>query len=162
MEVMAKSNPVVFFVDSDPTPQPRHRFALPKNATSQILRGKSVKPRAYLPKDHPIHAFKSLVQIRAKVARPSVWPLKGPVVLNVIYLLNMPASIRKKTGELRRTWAYNARSYKDLDNLTKAVQDALTGIAWIDDAQVCQTFQRKFWASAVESPGVWIEIDALG
>jgi Holliday junction resolvase RusA-like endonuclease len=34
----------------------------------------------------------------------------------------------------------------DIDNLTKAILDALNGIAWNDDAQVAQITAKKVWS----------------
>lgn len=49
----------------------------------------------------------------------------------------------------------------DRDNLDKAVLDALTGIFWIDDCQVCDGRIRKRIASGDESEGVFVSISVL-
>jgi len=47
----------------------------------------------------------------------------------------------------------------DIDKLSRAVLDALKGIAWLDDSQVVQKHVTKRYADAHEPPGaqVWIE-----
>ena len=46
----------------------------------------------------------------------------------------------------------------DIDNLQKAVKDALNGIAYRDDSQVCKVMALKQYA---ESDGVLIEIEKM-
>ena len=46
----------------------------------------------------------------------------------------------------------------DIDNLQKAVKDALNGIAYRDDSQVCQVCARKQYA---QSDGMMIEIEEI-
>ncbi len=46
----------------------------------------------------------------------------------------------------------------DLDKLTRAVLDALTGIAFADDAQVTHICARKRLAAIGETPGVKISV----
>lgn len=45
----------------------------------------------------------------------------------------------------------------DCDNLSKAVLDALNGVAWADDKQVVDLHIRK--SLTLATPGVWIEIE---
>ncbi|MGH7751842.1 MAG: RusA family crossover junction endodeoxyribonuclease [Gemmatimonadales bacterium] len=48
---------------------------------------------------------------------------------------------------------------RDLDKLTRAVLDALRGIAWADDGQVVRLSDvTKAWATADDSPGVRVRI----
>lgn len=48
---------------------------------------------------------------------------------------------------------------RDLDNLAKCVLDALNGIAWDDDGQVCELFLYKFYAD--DQPRTIITINSL-
>ena len=66
-------------------------------------------------------AFEAAVGWAARAAgarRPS-WPCAGPVRLTL------------------RLW-FGDRRRRDADNVAKAVQDALNGIAWLDDCQVVE------------------------
>lgn len=49
----------------------------------------------------------------------------------------------------------------DVDKLLRAVLDALTGVAWTDDARVTDTRARKRLAELGEAPGVYIAIKRL-
>ena len=46
---------------------------------------------------------------------------------------------------------------RDIDNMTKLVMDACTGIVWADDDQVARLTVRKTWA---EVPGLTIYVEA--
>jgi Holliday junction resolvase RusA-like endonuclease len=56
---------------------------------------------------------------------------------------------------------YHAKK-PDRDNLDKAVMDALKGLAWIDDSQVCDGRIIKLIAAGDEQPHVEIRIISLG
>lgn len=46
----------------------------------------------------------------------------------------------------------------DCDNICKIVLDALNGLAWADDCQVCDEQTIKLWAAKGEQPHVFVEI----
>jgi len=80
--------------------------------------------------------------------------LSGPVELDLQFLFARP----KK--DAHRYW----QDHKpDLDNLEKAVMDALTaGQAWRDDAQVAKIQSvKRYVLPGVETPGVYVEIVSL-
>jgi crossover junction endodeoxyribonuclease RusA len=83
-------------------------------------------------------------------------PLTGPVVLELVFRLQRPASHPKR----RRTWPVGARS-GDVDKLARLAADALTGIAYLDDAQIIDLHVTKDWAAAGEPPGVTITISEI-
>lgn len=49
----------------------------------------------------------------------------------------------------------------DLDKLTRAVLDALTGIVYKDDAQVAELHCERVAASDAVRAGVWIEVETI-
>ncbi len=57
------------------------------------------------------------------------FPLDGPLVARVVFTL------RKPTSAPKRTVTYPDR-YPDLSKLLRATEDALTGLAWKDDARL--------------------------
>lgn len=65
--------------------------------------------------------------------------------------------VRKGKAKVTLFFLLKDRRRRDLDNLSKAVLDALNGIAWVDDTQVVDLHIVK--AITRESPGVWIEIE---
>lgn len=77
-------------------------------------------------------------------------PLSGPVSLSVEFVLARPkAHFRtgKHANELRPDAPSWHTKKPDRGKLLRAVEDALTGIAWIDDAQVCAGPVSKCYGS---------------
>lgn len=78
-----------------------------------------------------------------------------PLKVSIIFCMPIPQSYSKK----RRKWildGYEQHTKRpDVDNLGKAVLDALNGIAFADDSQIVQLNLRKEYA---ESPHVWLSI----
>ena len=120
---------ISFTVPGDPVAQPRHKVS---------TRGGFAK--AYIPKDHPIHAYKEAIQLAAKIAMAGRAPVEGPVLVTVLFRFGRPKSHSKAARSND-----NHKQKPDLDNLCKAVLDALNGICWTDDSQVCQIRASKAW-----------------
>ena len=76
--------------------------------------------------------------------------MEGPLSVEVIFYLPRPKSLPKKI--------LHHIKKPDLDNLSKAVQDGLKGIAFRDDSQIVSLAARKVYAEHGGSPGVWINI----
>ena len=67
--------------------------------------------------------------------------IAGGARIEIIYCLPRPKALsRPKHAAAEHT------KKPDLDKLTRAVLDALTGIAWSDDAQVCELVAYKRYA----------------
>lgn len=50
----------------------------------------------------------------------------------------------------------------DLTNLYKATEDALTGLAYRDDSQVCRAEIQKRWVEPGEEVGVLVRVEKIG
>ena len=74
----------------------------------------------------------------------------GPVRLHVTFFLPRPKSRAKK-----HKWP-DVRP--DLDKLLRAILDSLTGIAFRDDAQVCEVYAEKVYTGPI---GALISVEAL-
>jgi len=114
-----------------PVAQPRHQF--------RCVRTKTFPPKmfaqAYLPDDHPIHDYKAAV-MRAWRKSDAVM-MEGAIRADLVFTF---ATKRKKD------WGLFKITKPDLDNLEKAVLDALTDAgAFRDDAQVVMVAKAKFW-----------------
>lgn len=110
--------------------QPRHRVS---------ARGGFA--RTYLPKKHPVHAYKQSVHHAAVAAGLPVFV--GPVDVEIAAVFEMPKSWSKTK---RETFACDYHTQKpDADNVAKAVLDALAAF-WHDDAQVAVLRVRKTWS----------------
>lgn len=75
----------------------------------------------------------------------------GPTTVCVTFRFDRPKSLPKRVqAHLRKP---------DLDKLTRAVLDALTPVAWPDDAVVVSLVARKLYALPGELPGALIVIE---
>jgi Holliday junction resolvase RusA-like endonuclease len=78
-------------------------------------------------------------------------PITTPVSMKIEFFYEIPKSWSKKKKE-------NAKwhtSKPDIDNLVKSILDALNGVAFNDDSQVCMIQARKQYAAF---NGVKVEI----
>lgn len=79
------------------------------------------------------------------------------VEVSVTVYLPIPKSWPKKNRSLAAFGDLHHTSRPDLDNLVKTVLDALNGIAWDDDAQVCRMTATKRYETGI-GPGFDVEI----
>ena len=118
--------PISFRVEGVPVAQPRHRAA---------FRGGFAK--MYIPKSHAIHAWKNAI---SRIAFESIEnQLEHAVKVDVLFVFKAP----------RKTEIGNFKASKpDIDNLLKAVLDALTDAGmWNDDSQVVQVSAAKMFGA---------------
>lgn len=88
--------------------------------------------------------------IAGEAARACSRPLEGPIVLDLGFLMPRPKT-HFRTGahadELRLDAPIAHAHRPDLDKLARAVLDALTGIAYLDDGQVAELAARKVYGA---------------
>lgn len=68
--------------------------------------------------------------------------LDGGISMDMIFHMPMPKSLKKKI--LKSNLAHTKKP--DLDNLVKAVKDALKGICYADDSQIAHLNVRKIYS----------------
>ena len=78
--------------------------------------------------------------------------LEGPVSVRLAFFLPRPKSEPKR----RVTWPDRR---PDLDKMTRAILDALTGILYADDGQVTYIVATKAWAESAATVGVAIHVE---
>ncbi len=126
----AKRDPVAFTVAGDPVPQPRPRVT---------TRGKFA--RAYTPSDHPINAYRSAVASAAKAAGATPGA-DTPLTIEIDFVFGRPKSHFNKSGLKPKA---PALPRADVTNCVKGVEDALNGVAYVDDRQFCSVTATKSW-----------------
>ena len=118
---------ISFTVPGEPVPQPRPRV------TTRGGHG-----HAYVPAKHPVNAYRRAVAAAARAAGAGVHGDAVEIIIDFVFA--RPKSHLRKTG-----LAADAPQWprKDIDNLEKAVLDALNGVAWHDDSQVVRVVKSK-------------------
>jgi len=120
-----------FFVDGLPVAQARPRFARLGNHVKAYDPAKSKNWKAYV----AMVATSKGVRVQ-----------EGALRLSVSFHFLKPKSAKKRVHHTVKP---------DLDNLVKAIQDALKGIAWKDDSQVVELEAAKYYSP---DPGVHVEV----
>lgn len=133
---------ITFRVDGEPKAQPRPR-AFVRNGHARVYDAGTAE------------GWKSAIAAAALPHRPTA-PLDGPLTLAVVFLMPRPKS-HYRPGRWARSDGYDGETKTgapvhhtqkpDLDNMVKAVKDALTQIGmWRDDCLVVEETVSKIWA----------------
>ena len=123
---------VAFSVPGDPVPQPRPRV------TTRGGHG-----HAYTPASHAIHRYRQAVAAAAKAAGATPTD-RTPITLIVDLVFARPKSHYRKAG-LRDDAPVLPRA--DCSNVLKGIEDALNGVAWVDDSQVSRLVVEKSYGT---------------
>jgi Holliday junction resolvase RusA-like endonuclease len=123
-------SPVTFEIAGDPVPQPRPRVSTAGGFA-----------RAYVPKTHPVHAYRQAVALAARAAglRDEARPVS--VVIDAVF--GRPKSHLTKSG-VRASAPQLPRP--DVDNIGKAVLDSLQDVIG-DDTMVSRLVVEKSWGT---------------
>ncbi len=139
-------------------------------ATATIMRinGKlKAIPKVYTPEDDDIKKFKHDVAFVARTAFHVQWPswdddkpaLETPIAIEVLFVFPRTKEITWKRKPMVRRWYADV---PDLDNLQKALFDALNGVIYRDDRQVVRVAAQKIYANGTEPPAVHVTIQEIG
>ena len=138
------------FIKGIPKPQPRPRA---------FARGG--KARIY----NPSSADDWKAKIAEGLIRYANMDLKDPFTLTLEFYMPRPLShygTGKNKGHLKDTSPYQHLKTPDIDNLTKAVMDAITVLnLWHDDSQVVSLIAFKHYSDNPKKTGVDITIKCL-
>jgi Holliday junction resolvase RusA-like endonuclease len=86
-------------------------------------------------------------------------PLTGPLRVNLRFYFARPARLNRKKDPPDRV---HHTAKPDLDNLAKAVLDAMTAAGWFcDDAQVCASELTKYYHAKGDSPGCVVMVQGI-
>ena len=138
-------------VPAVPIAQPRPR------ARAMVGGDGTTRATVYQPKKHPSTEFKSTVRMAAQKVYTGP-PLTGALRVDCEFVFpRTRAQIWKRKPMPRMHHVKKP----DRDNLDKAVCDALTGLLWVDDCQVCDGRVQKWIASGDEQPHVTITVTPI-
>lgn len=111
--------------------------------------------RMYDPKR--VNDFKKAVAEEARLLYRDK-PLNGPLKVVVRFYRPIQASSSKRQKALKASGDVLPATKPDLDNYIKSFLDALHGIYWADDNQICQIDARKFYGV---KPRIEIEVGKI-
>ena len=112
------------------------------------------KFRTYTP--HKTKNYEELIKLSFINKYSKFDPFMGELRVNIDAIFEVPKSYSQKKKVKLLNTGYTHRP--DVDNLTKAVLDALNGLAYKDDAQVCSLNFDKYYGKEAK---VIIEIEEV-
>lgn len=97
----------------------------------------------------------------AAMAQFGLTPATGPVRLECEFTFSRPKShyrTGKRANELREDMPIYKASKPDISKLVRAVEDAMTGVVWVDDSQVVTLVGEKAYVDRGDFLGVCISV----
>lgn len=101
--------------------------------------------RTYTPKK--THDYESEVAMMAKTAMGTAEPLETPVAIYVYVTFPIPKSYSKKRTEACLNGSERHTKRPDLDNIVKAITDAINDIVYKDDSQIVSIHATKVYGT---------------
>jgi Holliday junction resolvase RusA-like endonuclease len=128
---------ITFTVYGHAIPKARARVVgVGSHAKKTTKDGKPIVPHAFTPKR--TEEWEASVYGQSLASKPP-FPWDGPIALGVAFFKRIPKSASKKKREQMLSGERYASSARDdFDNMLKSIKDALNGIYWMDDGQVCE------------------------
>ena len=111
-------------------------------------RPRVVNGRAYTP------AATKAYERSIKLAAAHLTPVEGPLAVSIAFIFPRLKGSRSAARQVKST-------RPDVDNLIKAVLDALNGLAFHDDGQVAQVSGAKWIAAADEEAHIEVTIEPI-
>ena len=127
------SNEYRFFVSGIPRPQ----------GSKSFVRGRVIEASK-----HVYQWRRDIASLAQEVITSPPLDNKTPVAISLKFCFARPKSHVTRKGELRSGFSPQHIQRPDVDKLSRAVLDALTGIAWQDDSQVISLTATKVWGAA--------------
>jgi len=91
----------------------------------------------------------ALQRLKEDNIAPPLFPVGTPIMLAITYYLPRPKSHFNSRGELKAQAPKYHCSKPDALKLTRAIEDALTGICWHDDGQIAAEVIIKRYTNGV-------------
>ena len=101
------------------------------------------------------------IKITAKGLRPTLWHATIGVQLEVEFLFKRPKHHFRTNGKLKPKAPFHCTTrVGDIDKLSRAVADALTGVIYEDDSQIISLNTTKRYARSNEREGAKMTLRA--
>jgi Holliday junction resolvase RusA-like endonuclease len=152
---------VSFFVPGIPKTAGSKRGFVLRRKGGEIIRRPNGAPVVVITDDagKPGKEWKQQVALFARQAFTQP-PLAIPLEVSFTFFRTRPKAHFNSKGEVK-DWALQEwpGTKPDVLKLTRSAEDALTGICWVDDAQICREILTKTYS---DRPGVEIAIYRIG
>ena len=113
----------------------------------------------YNPSGNAMRKFGAIVKATKKIPEERA-KYRGPVKIHTKAYFNRPVDhLRRHNKGIKKKAPAEMIHKPDADNIAKFVGDALTGLAYWDDAQIISNTSEKFWC--VRNERVEIELEYL-
>ena len=142
---------IEFIVPAIPIAQPRQR-------TRVIQTNGKAFAHNYTPKNDPVNGFKATVRMAAEKVFAGRSPIVGPIAIEVLFVMPRPENQFWKSKPMPRSLHTKK---PDVDNCFKSLSDALNGLLWLDDSQICDCKMKKVIASGSEQPHVSVRVVSI-
>lgn len=110
----------------------------------------------------PLGAWRAAVATEARREYGDEPASRAPIKLTIVWVWPRPKA-HYRGGDPAKGLRADAPAWKsskpDIDKTERAVLDALTGIAYVDDAQVVEVRKRKLWGSVAGADIAITELD---
>ncbi len=142
------TSPLSFFVAGVARPKGSHKSIVVGGEAHLI--GASAKE----------YGWRQTVTSRAVEAMNGLPPIEGPVAIILEFFEQRPKGHFKKNGDLRPAAPLWPTKAPDADKLMRSIGDALNGVCYRDDSQICDATIRKRYTGSgpFDSPSVGVRI----
>lgn len=118
---------------------------------------KSSKTMSFTPDNTVL--YENLIKTCYMAASKKIYENKEPLRIHITAYFSPPLSTSKKRRSRMLSGAEYPVKKPDADNIAKVVCDALNGVAYLDDVQVCDlNVEKKYGPTAKVS----VEIESIG
>jgi len=143
-----------FFVPGIPVPK--------GSAKAFVVKGRAVVCQDNAAKQKP---WASSISYTAMQEMKFQKPVTGPIAISLCFTMPRPKShygTGSNSAIVKPSAPRHHVSKPDLDKLIRCVKDALTGVVWSDDSQVCQiVYAAKTYETTSRGSGVSISISSI-
>ena len=105
------------------------------------VRGKTI---TYTP--NQTTEYEKLVRASYTAVSKTFFDKNIPLIISIIALFSIPKSVNKKLKNLMLQGDILPTKKPDSDNIIKIILDALNGVCYYDDAQICRVYFEKKYA----------------
>ena len=132
------------------------------SAKAFVVKGRAIVTQDNGAKQKP---WASSISYTAMQAMRFEKPVSGPVSISLTFYMPRPKGhygSGKNSALVKDSAPQNHVSKPDLDKLIRCVKDALTGVVWNDDSQVCRiTETEKLYETVSRGVGVKIRVTKI-